>query len=54
MYDKNVLIYRVSFAEIKGSKYTKGNILLYKICGDPLFGKVLDIVVTYSGDCLLS
>lgn len=48
-YDYN----RVSFANIKGSKYTKGSILIYKFShDDPLFGKVLDILVTSSGDCL--
>lgn len=42
----------MSFADIKGTKYAKGSILLCKFHDDPLFGKVLDILVTSSGDCL--
>ncbi len=44
---------RVSYADISGTKYCKGCVLVCTFCDDePVFGKVLDIVVTESGDCL--
>ena len=46
-------VYRVSYADINGTKYSKGNILLCTFDdGEPIFGRVLDIIVTQSKDCL--
>ena len=48
-----IIIYRVFHAEICGTKYAKGNVLICGISnGDPIFGKILDILVTTCGDCL--
>ena len=45
--------FRVSYADISGTKYCKGCVILCTFCDDdPIFGKVLDIVVTESGNCL--
>lgn len=48
-----VLFYRVSYTEISGTLYKKGSCVLYTFDDDtPIFGKVYDIVVTMSGNCL--
>ena len=45
--------YRVSHVNIYGTEYLKGSVLLCAFCDDdPLFGEVLDILATASGDCL--
>ena len=43
----------MSYVNIYGTKYLKGSVLLCAFCDDdPLFGEVLDILATASGDCL--
>ena len=45
-------ICRVSYAIINGTKYSKGCILLCTFCnGDPLFGKLVDLIVTKENIC---
>lgn len=45
-------ICRVSHADVYGSKYAKGHVVICSSCNDdPLFGNFLDILVTASGDC---
>ena len=44
---------RVSYAEINGTKYTEGNILICAIFDDePIFGKITDIIVMDNNLCL--
>lgn len=48
-------VYRVSYAEISGTHYSKGMIVLCTFDEDvPIFGKILDIIVTASGECLFA
>ena len=43
---------RVPHAEIHGTKYSRGDVLLCTFCQDePVFGKVLDFIVTSSSEC---
>ena len=38
---------RVSFADINGTRYTKGDLVICTMCDDdPLFGKLVDIVIS--------
>lgn len=44
---------RVSYAEVLGTKYQKGVVVLVTFDDDiPIFGKLQDIIVTTSGECL--
>lgn len=46
------VLHRVSYAEINGTRYSSGNILLCTFFEDtPIFGKVVDIIVTDSSKC---
>lgn len=45
-------LYRVSYANINGTKYAKGCILLCTFWNDdPLFGKLVDLIVTEENIC---
>lgn len=38
---------RVSFADINGTRYSKGDLVICTMCDDdPLFGKLVDIVIS--------
>lgn len=52
---QNILLfcYRVSFAEILGTKYAKGNVVVCAVCDEePVFGQIKEILVTPSGKSL--
>lgn len=45
---------RVSFADINGTRYSKADLLICSMCDDdPLFGKLVDLVITQSNKCWL-
>lgn len=47
------MLIRVSYADIDGTKYSNGDILVCTYCDhDPVFGKVLDVIITESNECL--
>ena len=47
------VIYRVSYAEINGTRYSSGSILLCTFYEDnPIFGEVADILITDTSECL--
>lgn len=53
--DVRIFIHRVSFVEKFGTRYSKGSVVFCAIDDDtPIFGKITDIVVPPSGDCLFS
>lgn len=50
-----ILSCRVSYVEKYGTRYSKGNMVFCAITDDlPLFGKISDILVLPSGECLFS
>ena len=52
MHVYHLFVYRVSYANINGTKYSKGCILLCTFCNDdPLFGKLVDVIVTEENIC---
>ncbi|XP_065884437.1 uncharacterized protein [Dysidea avara] len=47
------LLQRVSYAEYNGTSYSKGTVVICTLCEDePIFGKILDIIITESNTCL--
>ena len=48
-----MIFFRVSYAEFAGTRYSKGSFVFCTIDDDvPVFGKILDIVVLGTDDCL--
>lgn len=53
-YESFFTFCRVSFADINGTRYSKGDLLICGMCDDdPLFGKLVDLVVTQNNECWL-
>ena len=47
------LLYRTRFAEVHGTHYARGNVVLCTFDEDiPIFGLIVDIIIPSSQDCL--